>query len=149
MKKKLNSNNIKSKIKKVCWDCWRVASQSNWYKLKNIVSTYYKWVCDFCWKEKHITWVRSFWYPDFNFKENKIFLLFWKEIKEYKFINKFDFIIVDYKLNRSKLKKEFINSWNFFYTRDWLIKELKKRINNNEYYEFKDDYKNLIKKYNI
>lgn len=74
--KELNSNNSETTIHYVCSDCWIEASKLTWKnkfpwarepeKYSFDVSTFHKWNCDFCKKEKSITQTRDFFYPDFN-----------------------------------------------------------------------------------
>lgn len=74
MKKILDSNNLKTTINQVCSDCWIKANEQTqikkfWeikYPTKFSVSTFHKWICDFCKEEKSITETRDFYYPDFN-----------------------------------------------------------------------------------
>lgn len=61
-------------IKNVCDDCGIEANRltclekygSEPLKAKYSISTYHAGVCDWCKKEKHITEVRDFFYPDFS-----------------------------------------------------------------------------------
>jgi len=72
--KQLDSNNINTIIHNVCSECWIKANKATQLKkFKKIdkqtwfsVSTFHKWICDFCKKEKSITQARDFFYPDFN-----------------------------------------------------------------------------------
>lgn len=71
MNERLNSNNLDSIINRVCGDCWRAGAESNWIKLEWWAHTFSMGICDFCKKEKYITSVRNFWYPDFNLLKEK------------------------------------------------------------------------------
>lgn len=74
--KTLDSNNLETTIHNVCSDCWIAASKLTWKKKFPKarkpekycfdISTFHKWICDFCKKEKSITQTRDFFYPDFN-----------------------------------------------------------------------------------
>jgi hypothetical protein len=73
MKKELDSNNLHTTINNVCSECWIKASkktfEKKWIKTDEFcfsVSTYHKWICDFCKQEKSITETRDFYYPNFN-----------------------------------------------------------------------------------
>jgi len=74
MNPKLDSNNLKTIIRKVCFDCWTEASKATqidkyWevkYTTSFSVSTYRKSICDWCKKEESVTQTRDFFYPNFN-----------------------------------------------------------------------------------
>ncbi len=71
----LDSNNLKSSISHACSECGisaNVLTCLNRYgqppfKLKYTISTFHTGICDYCKKEKDVTEVRDFFYPDFTF----------------------------------------------------------------------------------
>jgi hypothetical protein len=73
-KPELNSINLSSPINQVCSECGIECNRVTCIKkygaepLKKCfdISTYHKGICDWCKKEKYITEVRDFFYPDFN-----------------------------------------------------------------------------------
>ena len=73
MKKELDSNNHATTIHNVCSECGLKASEATFKKkwIKSVqychlVSTYHKWICDYCKEEKSVTQTRDMFYPDFN-----------------------------------------------------------------------------------
>jgi hypothetical protein len=70
----LDSNNLKSDIHHVCFECGISANVVTCLyrygapplKLCFTTSTYYLGRCDWCEETKHITEVRDFFYPDFT-----------------------------------------------------------------------------------
>ena len=76
MKKELDSSNPDTTIHNVCSECGLKASEATFKKkwIKSVqychlVSTYHKWICDYCKEEKSVTQTRDFYYPDFNLIE--------------------------------------------------------------------------------
>jgi len=82
----LDSNNFNSTIRKVCSDCGIEANRltclkkhgAEPLKKKYDVSTFHTAICDFCHREKWVTEVRDFFYPDFSLMRKKPVQLFWE-----------------------------------------------------------------------
>lgn len=68
---KVNSNELKSKIRQVCFDCGQAALKlpENRGKKQFDVSTVHTGICDVCKERKGVTETRDFMYPVFEVKE--------------------------------------------------------------------------------
>lgn len=69
MKEQLNSEYVNSTIHWVCSECGIRGSKATHPNKKEHCfssSTFHKWICDFCKKEKSVTEARDFFYPNFN-----------------------------------------------------------------------------------